>query len=343
MPDLSSNYTYLNNLQALTREGFVTTNVVDTYFKAKKVAQYLRQRERVVDKIGSLALTWPINVASSPNTQTFDGDDDLSIQSFEGNILRPAVKWGRYTDALSIPLTQLADNNGSKEALANILDVQLELVKMSLLDRISSDMILNTNAIDPKGLNGLAEGVDDGTVAPMYGNLSRAQLGSRWQSQVNYVIPVASSANLTANLHTLDLQASLDGSRPDAYFANLLVFGQLIQSLFPQDRYAQPEFARTAGGNDYIFNGNPFFIDSSVPTGVASPSSSPPSGNNSGGFIYGLNSTYLKLVIHPDYNFKVMEWQMGQNNLSLFTRLVWFANLTILKPSAHWVAWVQGF
>jgi hypothetical protein len=341
--DLSSFYSYQQALQVLTREGFITKSVIDTYFKAKKFAQYLRQRDRVVEEKGSLALTWPINVGSSPNTTTFDGDDDLPIASLQGNLYRPSLKWARYTDALSIPLTELSDNNGSKEAIANLLDVQLDITKMSLLDRISTDMVVNTNAIDPKGLNGLAEAIDDGTVAPYYANLSRAALGAQWKSQTNYVIPVASSANLTAQFHTLDLQASQDGSRPDAYFANLLVFGQLIQSLFPQDRYLQPEMARTAGGNDYVFNGNPFFLDTAVPTGVVSPSSSPPSGTNSGGIIYGVNSTYMKLVVNPAFNFEVMDWQIGQNNLTLFTRLLWFANLADLKPSAHWVAWAQSF
>jgi len=343
MPDFSAFYSYQKDIQTLTREGFITKNVIDTFFKAKKFAQYARQRERVVEQEGSLALTWPINVGSSPNTTTFDGDDDLPISSMDGNLLRASLKWARYTDALSIPLTQLSDNNGSKEAVANLLDVQLDIMKMSLLDRIASDLILNTQAIDPKGLNGLAEAVDDGTVAPYYANLSRSTLGTRWQANTNYVIPVASAANLTANIHTLDLQASQDGSRPDAYFTNLLLFGQLIQSLFPQDRYMQPEMARAAGGNDYVFNGNPVFLDTAIPTGVASPSSSPPSGTNSGGLMYGINSTYFKLVVNPSYNFELMDWQIGQNNLTLFTRILWFANMAILKPSSNWVLWAQSF
>lgn len=343
MADVSQQYIYLNAFQALTREGFVTKKVIDTLFKAKKFYQYMKMRGMVDDVKGTAGLTWPINIGSSPNTRTFDGDDNLPIATMNGNIVRPALGWRRYTDALAIPLTDVFDNNGSPEAIANLLDVQLDITKMSLVDRIATDIITNTTAINPKGLTGLAEAIDDGTVAPTYAGMSRAQLGAKWKSQVNYSIANGTSANIVANLHTLDLQASVDGSRPDAYFANIAAFGGLIQSLFPQDRYVQPELARTAGGNDLIFNGNPLFIDNALPTGIATPGTPPGSGSNSGGYIYGINSTYAKLVVNPAVNMICLDWQIGQNNLVIFTRILWFANLVILKPSAHWVAWVQNY
>lgn len=343
MADYSSQYVYLNAFQTLTREGFVTKKVIDTVFKAKKFFQYARSRSIIDDVRGTAGLTWPINIGTSPNTTTFDGDDDLPIATLNGNIVRPALGWKRYTDALAIPLTDVFDNNDSPEAIANLLDVQLDITKMSLIDRISTDIISNTAALNPKGLDGLGEAIDDGTVAPTYAGFNRSALGSKWKSQVNYSIANGTSANLIANLHTLDLQASTDGSRPDAYFANILAFGGLIQSLFPQDRYNQPELARTSGGNDLIFNGNPLFIDNAIPTGIATPGTPPGSGSNSGGYIYGINSTYLKLVINPSVNFITMDWQIGQNNLVIFTRILWFANLVVLKPSAHFVAWIQNF
>jgi hypothetical protein len=343
MADISSQYIYLNAFQSLTREGFVTRKIIDTVFKAKKFYQYLRTRGMVDDVKGTAALTWPINIGQSPNTTTFDGDDNLPISTMNGNIVRPALGWRRYTDALAIPLTDVFDNNDSPEAIANLLDVQLDITKMSLVDKISSDTVTNTTAINPKGLQGLAEGIDDGTVAPTYAGFSRAQLGAKWKSQVNYSIANGTSANLIANLHTLDLQASVDGSRPDAYFANIAAFGGLIQSLFPQDRYVQPELARTAGGNDLVFNGNPLFLDNAIPTGIATPGTPPGSGNNSGGYMYGINSTYLKLVVNPNVNFITLDWQIGQNNLVIFTRILWFANMVVLKPAAHWAAWLQNY
>ena len=342
MPDLSPLYTYVNTLQSLTREGIVTRKVIDTVFKSNKGWQYMRTKGMYDDVRGGIALTWPVNVGSSPNTQTFDGDDPLEIASMSGNIWRAGVGWKRYTDALAVPVTEIGDTDGSDEAIAGLLDVQLDVTKASLIDKISYDWISNTAALNPKGLDGLAAGVDNGLVSPNFANFSRATLGTRWQANVNYSIAAGTSANFIANLHTLDLQASVDGQRPDFYMTNVNLFGTLIQSLFPQDSYMQPEMARAAGGNDLIFNGNPLFLDQHVPTGVASPGVAPGTGTNSGGLLYGLNSTYLRCVVNPKFNFAQLDWAIGQNALVIFTRLLWFANMVVLKPSAHCVGWFQG-
>ena len=342
MANLAAIYNYLNTFQSLTREQIITRKVIDTVFRSNKSFQYLRTKGMYDDVRGGAALTWMINVGTSPNTTTFDGDDTLPIASMNGNVLRASVPWKRYTDALSVPVTDIADNNGSDEAVANLLDVQLDVTKASLIDKISYDWLANTPSLNPKGLDGLAASVDDGTVAPTYAGFSRAQLGAKWKANVNYSIASGTSANFLANMHTLDLQASVDGQRPDFYFTNTLLFGSLIQSLFPQDSYLQPEMARAAGGNDLIFNGNPVFLDQHVPTGVPTPGVAPGTGVNSGGFLYGANSTYLRCVVNPDVNFALLDWALGQNNLVLFTRILWFANIVNLKPSAHWVMWAQG-
>lgn len=342
MANLAAIYNYLNTFQSLTREQIITKKVIDTFFKSNKAWNYIRTKGLYDDVRGGAALTWVINIGSSPNTTTFDGDDTLPIASMNGNILRPSLAWKRYTDALAVPVTDIADNNGSDQAVANLLDVQLDITKASLIDKISYDWLSNTSSINPKGLDGAAAGVDNGTVSPSYAGFSRAQLGAKWQANVNYSIASGTTANFLANMHTLDLQASIDGQRPDFYFTNMLLFGQLIQSLWPQDSYLQPDMARTAGGNDLIFNGNPLFLDQHVPTGVATPGTPPGTGTNSGGYIYGLNSTYVRCVVNPDVNFALLDWALGQNNLVLFTRILWFANMIFLKPSAHWVGWFQG-
>jgi hypothetical protein len=340
--NISAQYTYLNAFQSLTREEVITNKVIDTVFKSNKAWQWLRQKGMYDDVKGGAALTWPINVGKSPNTTTFDGDDTLPIASMNSNILRAALPWKRYTDALAVNLTDIADNNGSDEAIANLLDVQLDITKASLIDKISFDWILNTQSINPKGLDGLAEIVDNGSVAPSYAGFSRTVLGPLWQGNVNYLLPATSGTNTLASIHLLDLQASIDGQRPDFYFTNTLAFAQLIQSLWTVDRYNQPEMARAAGGNDLIFNGNPLFLDQHTPTGVASPFGTPATGTNSGGLLFGLNSSFIKIVVNPQVNFALLDWALGQNNLVLFTRILWFANLVGLKPSTSFQVWIQG-
>lgn len=333
MASYASGYNWLNTLQSITREGFVTEKVIDTVFKSNKFFQYLRQKGKVDDVHGSLALTWNVNTGTSPNTIAFDGDTPLPINSMNTNIIRASLDWKKYADALVLLGTDLLVNDGSPEAVANLVDVQLDITKMSLVDKLAGDVITNTQALNALQMNGLAEAVDDSTVATTYAGISRATYGAKWKSTVNYNVV----ANILNALHSADLAASIDGQRPDAYFTNTLNFGTLIQSLFSIDRYNQPDMARTVGGTDLIFNGNPVFLDQHVPTAAAAPG-----GGGSGGLFYGLNSSYLKLVVHPQWNFATGEWREAESNLSYYVRCLFAGNLVVLKPSANFVAWIQG-
>lgn len=340
MANLAGSYLFGNPLQALTREAIVTDAVIDHNYKSCKFAQYLRQKGMVDDKRGGAALTWNNNFGGSPNTVTYQGDDALPINSMNGNLQRAGLGWKGYADALVLPVDDILDNEDSPEAIASIVETQLAITKMSMVDKFATDVITNTSAINPKGINGLAEAIDDGTVSTTYAGLSRSVYGTRWKSITSYT--VLSTANLLNTIHATDIACSIDAQRPDAYFTGPLLFGTLIESLTPQDAYIQPEMARAAGGNDLIFNGNPVFIDNHVPSGVVTPGTAPGSGQNSGGLFYLINSAYLKLVINPKANFATSDWQVAQGNATVFVRILLRANMVNLKPSAQGVVWIQG-
>lgn len=339
--DIASQYQFFNTLQSLTREGFITNNVIDTVFRDAKFFAWQRQKDRVFEDRGGMSLMWPINVGVSPNTQAFWGVQPLNTNSMNTNIIRAGLNWRAYADALVLATTDLALNNGSPEAVANVVDVQMGVVKSSLVQKLSEDILTNTQAQNPLEFNGLAEAIDNGTVATSYAGISRATYPANWQSVVNYAVP--STANILNTVHALDVQASIAGERPDAYFATPTLFATTVEGLTQNDRYWQPDMARAAGGYDLIFNGKPLYLDQYLPTGVPVPTGvTPPSGTNAGGYFYGLNSSYAKLVVHPDFNFAVDEWQQAQGNASYFARMYYFGNLAILKPSANFVAWIQG-
>jgi hypothetical protein len=334
--DLSRSYLFGNPLQALTREGVVSDVIFDqTFTKSGKLFQYMLQKGMVDDKRGGAALTWNNNFGTSPNTVAFDGDDPLPIASLTNNLQRAALPWRSYADALVLPINDILDNEDSPEAIASLVEAQLDITKMSIVDKLAQDIITNTPSINPKGLDGFAEAIDSGTVAPTYAGIGRTQFGTRWQSTVNYAVP--SSTSLLNTIHSNDLNASVDNQRPDAYFCNILLFASLVESLFAQDAYIQPEMARAAGGNDLIFNGNPLFIDNHIPTGVSSPTTA-----GSYGQFLGINSSYVRLVINPKARFAVSDWIAAQNNATVFVRIFFRGNLVVLKPAAHFTFWYQG-
>jgi hypothetical protein len=299
---------------------------------------YLFQRDMVRYVKGGAALTWVNNFGRSPNTIAFDGADTLPVNSLAGNLIRASLPWRGYADALVLNVTDLVDNEGSNEAIMGMVEAQLDITRMSMLDQMSQDVITNTVSINPRGFDGVAEALDNGTVAPSYANVTRATYGVKWNAQVNYNVSGTVSANLLPTLHQLDINASIDNSRPDGYFCNRSIFAQLIEGLFAQDAYIQPDMARTAGGNDYLFNGNPLFIDNHFETNTSSPTTS-----SLGGFIRGVNSSFIKMAINPKLNFHETDWIAAQSNATMFTRILWRGNLVVPKPQAHWALfWVSG-
>jgi hypothetical protein len=341
MPNLSAAYNFSNPLQALTREAVISEVIVDHVFKSIKLLQFLMQKGLVDDKRGGAALTWNNNFGSSPNTVTYDGDDPLPIESLSNNIYRAGLGWKSYADALVLAINDILDNEGSPEAITSLVEGQLDITKMSIVRKIAIDIINNTMSLDPKGIDGIAGAIDDGTIQPVYANISRNAIGNFWKSQVNYQVP--NTANLLNVIHQIDVAASIDGQRPDGYFTTPTLFATLIESLTPQDRYIQPEMARTAGGNDLIFNGNPVYIDNYMPTGVPTPAPNfTIGGTNSFGQFLGLNSSYIKSVINPKAKFATTDWIAAQNNATVFTRIFARLNLVVPKPSAHFNLYVQG-
>ncbi len=338
MASFASSYNFTNALNALNRDHSLTDYVIDTFFDSQKALNFMRQREMVEVIKGGLAATWNINVGSSPNTQWYAGDQDLPIASMNNNIYGAALDWKFLDDALVVLLTDTVINDGSPDAVANMVETQLDITKMSSLNNIASSWITNSKSLNPLALDGLRGSIDNGTVETSYAGIpttSSGAVGTLWQGKVNYN---PSGGSLLGYMQTQDIAAQVDNSRPDFYVTNRLSYGGIVGALTSLDRYIQPDLARTTGSTDLSFNSAPLFIDSHVPTGIVSPSS----GTGSGGLIYGLNSRYLKMVILDGMNFEIEEWQKAQTNNTYFTRIHFGGNVVNLKPSAHWVLWNTG-
>jgi len=337
-PSFASGYQFTNTLNSLNRDHSLTDFVIDLVFQSMKGLDFLRQREMVDEVDGGLAATWTVNIGKSPNTVWYAGDQDLPIGSLNNNVYTAALDWKFLDDALVVLFTDVLMNDGSPDAVANYVTAQLDITKMSIVQGLATAWITNTFLLNPLAVDGLAGSIDNGTVVPTYAGIpvTAGAVGNLWgcATQTNYNV----TSSLLGNMQTLDIAAQIDNARPDFYMTNRLNYASVIALLTTLDRYIQPDLARTTGSVDVSFNSGPLFIDSNVPTGVASPST----GTGSGGFIYGLNSRYLKLVVLRGAYFDVEEWQKSQTNNTYFTRIHLGCNLVNFKPAAHWVLWNSG-
>ena len=331
----ASAFNFTNNLNALNRDHSLTDYIIDLVFKSIKLWNFLRMNDMVVT--GGEALTWNLNIGQSPNTVWYQGDQDLPIASMNANIYTAALDWKWLDDALTVLMTDVLINDGSPDAVANAVASQIDVMKMSSVQAAAKAFIVNNQTVNPLAFDGLSASIDNGQVVNQYAGISTtsAITGSLWSSNINY--NMGGGAALLGNMQTQDIAAQIDNSRPDHYATNKLFYGAIIGQLTSLDRYIQPDLARTFGATDLAFNGCPLFMDNNIPTGVASPTA-----GGSGGYMYGLNSRYLKLVVMEGCNFDLEDWRRAEQNNTYFTRLHFAGNVVNMKPPAHWGAWVTG-
>lgn len=335
-------YQFFNTLQAMTREGWLTRDLIDTVFKDGKIFKWLRDQDHILPIDGGIAQLWNINIGTSPNTQAFDGLAPLNLYSMDSNAINAALQTKRYTDALIMAISTIQDNDGSEAAVGNIVRTQLQVVKASLVKKLATDAIVNTSTINNLQLDGLAAAVDNGTVAATYAGINRTTYPTQFSSPVIYNSVMSA---LLTTITNQDLAASVDGERPSAYFGTNGIFGGLQGLLQNYNQYQDGAIlSKNAIGYDLVLFGKPFFIDQYLPTGVPVPTGvTPPGGMNAGGYLYGLNGSYVKLFVNRRWNFRASDWDSAEATVAaIFTRLYWSGNIAVLKPTSNWVAWVQG-
>lgn len=334
MASYASQFAFIGTLQTLTKDRIVSDLIVETFFDSAAIWQYLRSNGMYQDMAGGLAFTWAANVSGSPNTTTFVGDDNLPIVSMDNNMIRLAVDPKFYADALVLKLTDTALNNGSPDAVTNYAESQMDIVKMSLVNKMADDLVNNYQALNSKGINGLIEAVDDGTgKGATYANQSRVTFPTL-KAKVNWA---SATATEVADLQTQFLAAQIDNDKPDFFAVNRKGFQNFWSTLVAKDQYIQPDLSRTFGGLNLMYQGNPMFMDSHIPTSSASPS-----GGGSGGIVYALNSNYLTLACIENWNFRMTDWREAEQNATIYSRIFWGGNLICQNPRAQAALWISG-
>lgn len=334
MASYASGFAFTNTLQSLTKDRVVADMIIDTFFDSAAIWQYLKSNGMYDEAAGGLAFTWPVNVSASPNTTSFVGDDNLPIVSMDTNVIRAALDPKFYADALVLKLTDTALNNGSPDAVTNYAESQMDIVRMSIVNKMADDLVNNYQTLNSKSINGLIEYVDDGTGhGSSYANVSRTTY-TTWKAKINWA---SATSTEVADLQTQFLNAQIDNDKPDFYAINRKGFQNFWSTLISKDQYIQPDLSRTFGGLNLMYQGNPMFMDSHVPTAAAAPS-----GGGTGGIVFALNSNYLKLLSLDNWNFRMTEWREAEQNATIYSRIFWGGNLIGTNPRAQAAIWVSG-
>jgi hypothetical protein len=249
----------------------------------------------------------------------FYGPEVLNVEPSDTEI-SGAWDWKEYYTNVTIDQRSLIRAD-SEYAVANYVVEQCENAKMDLRDKLAAGVW--SDGSNYKNFDGVYEVIDNGTISPTYGGLSR----SSYPFLNAQVDSTTTTLGISAMNSLWDL--STKGARAPKLTcstrANLTRFENLLQS---QVQYTQPtavvdQTFASGGFSGGWYRNQPWLVDEHIaPTGTE-------------GLLFFINDDYWELVINQNGDFVVHPFQQPTNQF-VITSLVYVAgNIICTNPQVQ--------
>ena len=240
-----------------------------------------------------------------------------SIPTSKVDIVNAArFSWSGYVGANTIDLDEQIQNNGA-EAMVDLAFTKLQNIQKSIRDYMGAGIyIARASSANSYGFDGLAD-LFNTTTSTAYGSIKEADM-SDWKANVD-----TTSEAITYKVMQKLFRAGSIGQSKDAK-PNLIITTQLLKdgytrTLQTQQRFQDSKMAE-AGFQNILHDGVPMVYDDNQATGV----------------VDCLNTRYLKIKTHKDYNFTVPTWEADYREPDVLTANVrWMGALVCSNRKAH--------
>lgn len=271
----------LNTLISSTIQIYAEQGAVDQIFAGSVLLQELRSRGCVRPLDGGTHIRVPVEYARSP-VQSMHYKESLRMVPVE--IITTAIYNWKYIGAQQmIYLAELALNQGRARIL-NMLEESTQNVEQSLSEALNVMLFGDGTGNNGKDFLGLRALVDNASVL---GGLDPATF-DWWRSYVDQTTATITFEQISKAL----TQATWNNRSPNLIITTLDIWQKLHDTLPAQQRFIDERVAQW-GFSNFVVRGNvPVVMDRHCPNG----------------FVFVLNSNFLRLVHHRDYFFKPFEF-----------------------------------
>ncbi len=223
---------------------------------------------------------------------------------FSGNFSSPVTKnpiisamWNQSLVATAVGYTQpelsLTQGSGAEKTIIDNISARLNDAYKSNIEFLSS-ALLGSAGTNTLAMNGIQDMVDDGTVSPNYGNISRS-LEPKWNAAV-YTNTQTGAAWAQVQYYIQSYLNSHAGGLPNLGLCSYAVFQALATSFTNNERMVVSDIKgmvkdRTWEVQSVGIGGVPIVVDPNI----------------TGDTMYFLNSDHLKFSVNPDFHFKMTE------------------------------------
>lgn len=216
---------------------FLAPKFVDTVLRSNRFAGDVLKK---VETFNSDVMTFPIKVFKGTQGTSFSGYDQLPTAAAQTRVKMVYIP-KFYAKNVSLPKTEVAIAK-TKNAVIDLVAAEMKSGAQDAADSIGSIFQLDGTGNGGKDFLGLQALVDDGSLVPTIGNLSRITYPTL-QGTVT-----ASGGTLTLDKVRSLYNSIADGSvEPDKMYTSYTVYGLFEKILFPGVRYNATSEVKTEG------------------------------------------------------------------------------------------------
>ena len=288
--------------------------LIDLFFNSNPLWIRMASKERMVldggDKVRQPILYDRLNVDSYTGQDTFDISrrPTKTVMQFD---------WAQYWTNLTVDGTTLIKTSGSGSRILDLVESEMETGRLSLSNRLGTDLFLDGTGNSSKNILGLIAAVDDGTNVLTYGGMTRdsSVQGTAVKGNLN----TTGGALSLALVNTAMGAATIQPNRPDLIVTTQAMWDRFWERSQPAQREPSgPGFDDLArvGFSAINFNGAAVVIDSHVASGNA----------------WLLNTDFFKLLIHRDREFTFTGFQKPTNQDVMVGQILWAGQLVCTSP-----------
>ncbi len=293
------------SVTALTRSKYIPL-LADNLYKSNPLFVLLDRQERIVLD-GGVDVREPLLMATEPFTW-YSGFDVLDITPPDP-IRFLVLNWRLANTAITIDGEAELANAGEPKVIS-LVESRVHNGELTIKDNIGTGLF-NDGTI-AKAIDGLRTAVNSGNT---YAGINRAT--NTW---FNANLVAAGSVDPTFTfLQKNGYGAATQGeTAPDLLLCTQPLWNKLWAQALPQQRF---------DGGDEVLVGWPFMrfnkarlvVDSHVPTG----------------FVFMLNTEFIKLFVHRDRDFITTDWLPALNQDARTMHIRWAGNLVVNNPRFH--------
>lgn len=274
----------------------------DNVFTSRPFVAFLKRKDKIRMVDGGTKILEQLMYAQNQAAGSYSGYDTLPLTASAG-ITAAEFEWAQFAATIAISGIEEAKNSGTAQII-NLLEAKIQQAEETIAEKFDEMFFSDGTGNSSKDFLGLKVIVESGADV---GNIGYSA-NSWWRSYEENTSAVLTIGQMATAFNTV----SRGNDTPDFILTTQTLYEKYESLLQPQQRF-QDSVTLDGGFQNLLYKTAPIMFDSYCDTG----------------YMYFLNSKYLKLVGHTRRWFANTPFKLAPNQDARYAQILCYGNLTV--------------